>query len=51
MSAKTATLMKWHAEERQDDGVLRHPADSLAWKDFDRRNADFADDCRSVRLG
>ncbi|CAL5388172.1 unnamed protein product [Camellia sinensis] len=51
MSSKTAKLMRWHAEERTDDGVFRHPADSLAWKDFDRRNIDFSNDCRSVRLG
>ncbi|XP_028107546.1 uncharacterized protein LOC114306497 [Camellia sinensis] len=51
MSSKTAKLMKWHAEEWQDDGVLRHPADSLAWKDFDRQNTDFADDCRSLCYG
>ena len=51
MSSKTAKLMRWHAEERTDDGVFRHPADSLAWKDFDRRNIDYSNDCRSVRLG
>lgn len=51
MSSKTAKLMKWHAEERVDDGVLRHPADSLAWKDFDRRNTCFASNSRNVRLG
>ncbi|XP_028061586.1 uncharacterized protein LOC114265045 [Camellia sinensis] len=51
MSSKTAKLMGWHAEERVDDGVLRHPADSLAWKDFDRRNTCFASNSRNVRIG
>ncbi|CAL5430629.1 unnamed protein product [Camellia sinensis] len=51
MSSKTAKLMRWHAEERVDDGVLRHPADSLAWKDFDRRNTCFASNSRNVCLG
>ena len=26
----TAKNMRWHAEERNDDGILRHPADSNA---------------------
>ncbi|KAL0385056.1 UNVERIFIED_CONTAM: hypothetical protein Sradi_2899900 [Sesamum radiatum] len=38
MSSKTASLMRWHAEERIEDGVLRHPADSQAWKEFDKKN-------------
>ena len=50
MSSKTAKLMRWHAEERTNDGVFRHPADSLAWKDFDSQNIDISYDCRSVRL-
>lgn len=51
MSSKTASMMKWHAEGRTDDGLMRHPADSLAWKSFDRRYADFSLDPRNVRLG
>ena len=43
--------MKWHAESRIDDGVLRHPTDSSAWKSFDEKNPDFATDSRNVRLG
>lgn len=31
-SSHTALLMKWHSEERINDGVMRHPADSPAWK-------------------
>lgn len=45
MSSKTAKLMSWHSTKYTDDGVYRHPADSLAWKDFDRRNPSFASDC------
>jgi len=26
----TAKDMRWHAEERHDDGILRHPVDSDA---------------------
>lgn len=51
LTSKTANLMKWHAEDRVDDGVAKHPADSLAWKDFDKRNPTFASDSRNVRLG
>ncbi|CAN1757493.1 hypothetical protein LINPERHAP1_LOCUS6538 [Linum perenne] len=51
MSSNTATLMRWHAEVRLNDGVLRHPADSPAWKTFDYRHQDFASDPRNVRLG
>ncbi|KAL0427294.1 UNVERIFIED_CONTAM: hypothetical protein Slati_2904200 [Sesamum latifolium] len=39
MSSKTATLMRWHAEER------------LAWKDFDLKNPSFASDPRNIRMG
>ncbi|KAL6194400.1 hypothetical protein ACLB2K_035484 [Fragaria x ananassa] len=51
MSSKTATLMRWHAEKRTDDGVFRHPVDSLAWKDFDSKHSNFSADIRNVRLG
>ena len=34
-----------------DDGILRHPADAEAWKDFDRQHPMFAMDPRNVRLG
>ena len=51
MSSKTTKLMRWHQEERIDDSVLRRPADSPTWKDFDRQNSVFASDNQSVRLG
>ncbi|XP_071933260.1 uncharacterized protein [Coffea arabica] len=51
MSSKTASLMRWHEEERIKDGKLRHPADSLAWKHFNDRHPSFASDPRNVRLG
>ena len=51
MSSKISKLMRWHAENSRDDGKLTHPANSPAWKDFGRRNPNFALDCRSVRLG
>ena len=43
--------MRWHAEGRIKDGVLRHPADGQAWKSFDDLHPDFSFDSRNVRLG
>jgi len=42
MSSKTAEDMIWHYKERENDGVLRHPTDGLAWKKFDHRYPEFA---------
>ena len=30
---------------------MRHPADSIAWKEFDKTYVEFAKDPRNVRLG
>ena len=35
MSPETANHMKWHANGRVNDGLLRHPTDFEAWKSFD----------------
>ncbi|XP_062005727.1 uncharacterized protein LOC133722884 [Rosa rugosa] len=43
--------MVWHSEKRPRDGVLRHPADSLAWKELDKIDNNFGSDGRNVRLG
>ena len=44
--------MRWHKEKRiNEDGVLRHPADSEARKDMDTRSPWFSQDPRNVRLG
>ncbi|KAM3344328.1 hypothetical protein P3S68_026420 [Capsicum galapagoense] len=51
MSAKTSTQMRWHAEGRTKDGVMRHPADNIVWRKFDEENTEFAQDPRNVRLG
>ncbi|XP_020111543.1 uncharacterized protein LOC109726394 isoform X2 [Ananas comosus] len=51
MSPKTSDNMRWHDEGRTKDGLLRHPADSLAWRSFDSRYKDFSSDPRNVRLG
>ena len=51
MCSKMEDSLRWHEEERSNDWKLRHPADGLAWKDFDRVHPDFTLDCRNVRLG
>ena len=44
--------MRWHKEKRvNEDNVIRHPADSEAWKEFDEAHKSFAEDPRNVRLG
>ncbi|XP_061343726.1 uncharacterized protein LOC133289743 [Gastrolobium bilobum] len=51
LSSKTANDMRWHAMDNNNDGMMRHPRDSEAWKKFDSINTSFALDPRNVRLG
>ncbi|XP_040378242.1 uncharacterized protein LOC102718885 isoform X1 [Oryza brachyantha] len=50
MSPKSATDARWHDEARTTDGLLRHPADSPAWKHFDCKHPKFSEDSRNIRL-
>jgi len=50
-SSRIAEDMLWHYKERIKDGILRHPADAKAWKDFGEQNSHFDSDPRNVRLG
>ena len=49
-SEVTAQSMRWHAEHAQTPGEMRHPADSIAWKTFDKSHPLFASESRNVRL-
>ena len=51
MSPETANHIKWHANGRVNDGLLRHPADFEAWKSFDSEYIEFSSEPRNVRLG
>ncbi|XP_021831746.1 uncharacterized protein LOC110771708 [Prunus avium] len=51
MSSKTAVDMRWHFKDCVKDGVLRHPADSEAWKSFNQIHESFGVEPRNVRLG
>ncbi|VVA32238.1 PREDICTED: transposase [Prunus dulcis] len=49
---KSTSQMRWHFDKRVDEyGVMRHPADSIAWKEFDRMYPEFAQEPRNIRLG
>ncbi|XP_073361549.1 uncharacterized protein [Aegilops tauschii subsp. strangulata] len=52
MSAELAKHMRWHKEGERSypAGVIGHPSDAEAWKDFDREFPEFAKDARNVRL-
>jgi hypothetical protein len=43
--------MRWHADGRTNDGVLRHSANREAWKTFDHLYPDFSSDSKNVWLG
>ncbi|GJV17967.1 ribonuclease H-like domain-containing protein [Tanacetum coccineum] len=43
--------LRWHATRRITDGVLRHPADSQAWRTIDEKFPKIAEDPRNLRLG
>ena len=45
-SRSTVEHMRWHYDNRREDGVLCHPSDGEAWK-----HSDFASEARNVRLG
>ncbi|XP_058746065.1 uncharacterized protein LOC131618934 [Vicia villosa] len=51
MCSKTAEHMRWHALDNNNDGLLRHPRDGEAWKNFNLIHPEFASDHRNVRLG
>ena len=51
MPSKIVTDMTWHNDKWHKDGVVRHRADSKAWKHFDELNGNFALDPHNVRLG
>lgn len=46
-----ATHMRWHAERRVNDSILRHPTYSKAWKRLDEVHPNFKAETRNVRLG
>jgi len=51
MTESTSSQMRWHKEELVDDGKMRHPADSKAWKHVDNKYGWFAKEAHNIRLG
>ncbi|KAK9143030.1 hypothetical protein Syun_012430 [Stephania yunnanensis] len=52
VSRHIAEDTRWHKEKQVDnEGVTRHPADSVVWKQFDSLYPWFAKDPRNIRLG
>ncbi|KAA0061187.1 uncharacterized protein E6C27_scaffold455G00110 [Cucumis melo var. makuwa] len=49
-SIECAKNLTWHASEGIEDGKLRHPADSPAWKLVDFKWPDFGSEPRNLRL-
>ena len=51
MSSKTTSHMKWHVDGRMRGEIMRHPVDTLAWKNLNKTHPSFAQEPRNVRLG
>ena len=51
MSKRTSVEMQWRKKELVNDGKMRHPADSLAWKHMDKKYSWFEKEGHNVRLG
>ena len=51
LSPDLASSMKWHVNGRTNDGAMRHPADSDAWKMFNTKHLQFSSEPPNVRLG
>lgn len=50
LSSKTTKDMGWHSGDSKNDGMLRRPRDSKAWKQFNSIHNQFALDPRNMCL-
>lgn len=50
-SAEKSEQLTWHYTNKSQDGIMRHPVDSLAWNRIDDKWPSFASDPRNLRLG
>ncbi|GKC50664.1 uncharacterized protein Tco_1073409 [Tanacetum coccineum] len=48
---KEAKLLRWHFDQRKDDGKLRHVADSPQWRKINNKFPGFAKEIRNIRFG
>lgn len=49
-SSEVSKDLTWHADERENDDMMRHLAYSPAWRLVDHKWPDFASDPRNLRL-
>jgi hypothetical protein len=42
--------LQWHTTERKKDAMLRHTADVIQWRNFDRKHKDFATEVKNIRF-
>jgi hypothetical protein len=48
---KESKLLQLHKEKnKQDAGMIRHPADATQWRNIDSQNSEFVIDLRSIRI-
>ncbi|XP_021847401.1 uncharacterized protein [Spinacia oleracea] len=47
---KEAKNLRWHADKRKKDWLLRHPVDSPQWKDINEEFPEFGKEDRNLRL-
>jgi hypothetical protein len=50
MTEASAKHMRWHAGPRDKPDIMVHPADSMAWKQFDELHQDFAKEVHDVSV-
>ncbi|KAJ0856260.1 putative Transposase-associated domain-containing protein [Helianthus annuus] len=48
---KEAKLLRWHSDDRINDGKLRHVADSPQWRTINNRYPEFGKEIRNIRFG
>jgi len=46
-----AKNLRWHADERKCDGLVRHPANYVQWKNINKQFPTFGNESRNLRLG
>ena len=49
-SMSSTTHMRWHYENKRNDGIMTHPSHSEARQHFDQTFPEFASDPRNARL-
>ncbi|XP_050387377.1 uncharacterized protein LOC126803646 [Argentina anserina] len=51
LSSTIGEQLTWHSSHHSQDGMMRHPVDSVQWSFIDKKWAAFASDPRNLRFG